>query len=101
MPPKQARTIYFSKDRLKWIEEESKSTGKPLSRILGDCIDAMRGKKSVDEVFIRSIVQEEIARHREESLIHMNELIRKYGLDEMRQETEKLETEVKEKREKR
>lgn len=100
MPPKQARTIYFSKDRLEWIEKESKCTGKPLSKIIGDCIDARRGIKSADESLVRSIVHEEIARHREESMRQMNELILKYGLNDMQQDVKKLETEVKERKKK-
>ena len=66
MSAKQSVSIYFTDERLSWLDEEAKHTGRSRSEIVGAAIDLLRGHETTEEEErIRNIVREEIIVHRE------------------------------------
>jgi hypothetical protein len=79
MAVKQSVSIYFTDERLSWLDEETKRTGRSRSEIVGVAIDQLRGHASTEEEWIRNIVREEIVVHREGVLKLVEDLLAEHG----------------------
>ena len=80
MAVKQSVSIYFTDERLSWLDEETKRTGRSRSEIVGVAIDQLRGHASTEEEWIRNIVREEIVVHREGVLKLVEDLLAEHGV---------------------
>jgi hypothetical protein len=80
MAVKQSVSIYFTDERLSWLDEETKRTGRSRSEIVGAAIDLLRGHASTEEERIRNIVREEIVVHREGVLKLVEDLLAEKGV---------------------
>ncbi len=80
MAVKQSVSIYFTDERLSWLDEEAKRTGRSRSEIVGVAIDQLRGHASTEEERIRNIVREEIVVHREGVLKLVEDLLAEHGV---------------------
>ncbi len=75
MGAKQSVSIYFTDERLCWLDEEAKRTGRSRSEIVGAAIDLLRGHETTEEERIRNIVRDEIIVHREMALKLVEDLL--------------------------
>lgn len=80
MAAKQSVSIYFTDERLSWLDEEAKHTGRSRSEIVGAAIDLLRGHETTEEERIRNIVREEIIVHREGVLKLVEDLLAEHSV---------------------